>query len=106
MTQRRNHVRDGGPDEHGDGAHNASQNNSCRCHRSLRSIKRSLLWRATIFGSPARLFIRHSSSGIRHSPMFLDEEAVRGLLRMDELIDAMRGALRDLFAGRGEAPMA
>ena len=37
--------------------------------------------------------------------MFLDEEAVRGLLRMDELIDAMRGALRDLSAGRVEQPM-
>jgi len=37
--------------------------------------------------------------------MFLDEEAVRGLLRMDELIDAMRGALRDLSAGQVEQPM-
>ena len=37
--------------------------------------------------------------------MFLDEDAVRALLRMDELIDAMRGALRDLSAGRVEQPM-
>lgn len=37
--------------------------------------------------------------------MFLDEEAVRALLRMDELIDAMRGALRDLSAGRVEQPL-
>jgi alanine dehydrogenase len=37
--------------------------------------------------------------------MFLDEDAVRGLLRMDELIDAMRGALRDLSAGKVEQPM-
>jgi alanine dehydrogenase len=37
--------------------------------------------------------------------MFMDEDAVRGLLRMDELIDAMRGALRDLSAGRVEQPM-
>lgn len=37
--------------------------------------------------------------------MFLDEDAVRGLLRMDELIDAMRGALRDLSAGRVQQPM-
>ncbi len=37
--------------------------------------------------------------------MFLDEDAVRGLLRMDELIDAMRSALRDLSAGRVEQPM-
>ena len=37
--------------------------------------------------------------------MFLDEDEVRSLLRMDELIDAMRGALRDLSAGRVEQPM-
>jgi len=51
------------------------------------------------------LFTRHSAFGIGHSTMFLDEDAVRSLLRMDELIDAMRGALRDLSAGRVEQPL-
>jgi alanine dehydrogenase len=37
--------------------------------------------------------------------MVLDEDAVRALLRMDELIPAMRGALRDLSAGKVEQPM-
>lgn len=37
--------------------------------------------------------------------MFLDEDAVRSLLRMEELIPAMTGALRDLSAGRVEQPM-
>ncbi|HEY2615073.1 MAG TPA: NAD(P)-binding domain-containing protein [Chthoniobacterales bacterium] len=39
------------------------------------------------------------------APIFLGEREVRGLLRMEELIDAMRGALRDLSAGRVEQPM-
>lgn len=37
--------------------------------------------------------------------MFLDEEKVRSLLRMEELIPAMAGALRDLSAGKVEQPM-
>ncbi len=37
--------------------------------------------------------------------MFLDEEKVRALLRMEELIPAMAGALRDLSAGKVEQPM-
>lgn len=37
--------------------------------------------------------------------MFLDEEKVRSLLRMEELIPAMAHALRDLSAGRVEQPM-
>ena len=37
--------------------------------------------------------------------MFLDEDEVRGLLRMEELIPAMAGALRDLSAGKVEQPM-
>jgi ornithine cyclodeaminase/alanine dehydrogenase-like protein (mu-crystallin family) len=37
--------------------------------------------------------------------MFLDEDAVRGLLQMDELIEAMRGALRDLSSGKVRQPM-
>ena len=36
---------------------------------------------------------------------FLDENEVRGLLRMEELIPAMAGALRDLSAGKVEQPM-
>ena len=37
--------------------------------------------------------------------MFLDEEKVRPLLRMEELIPAMADALRDLSAGKVEQPM-
>jgi len=37
--------------------------------------------------------------------MFLDEEKVRALLRMEELIPAMAAALRDLSAGKVEQPM-
>jgi thiomorpholine-carboxylate dehydrogenase len=37
--------------------------------------------------------------------MFLDEERVRALLRMEELIPAMANALRDLSAGKVEQPM-
>jgi len=37
--------------------------------------------------------------------MFLDEDAVRSLLRMEELIPAMAGALRDLSAGRVQQPL-
>ena len=37
--------------------------------------------------------------------MFLDEDKVRALLRMEELIPAMAGALRDLSAGKVEQPM-
>ena len=37
--------------------------------------------------------------------MFLGEEEVRELLRMEELIPAMAGALRDLSAGKVEQPM-
>jgi ornithine cyclodeaminase/alanine dehydrogenase-like protein (mu-crystallin family) len=37
--------------------------------------------------------------------MFLDEGAVRSHLRMEELIPAMAGALRDLSAGKVEQPM-
>ena len=37
--------------------------------------------------------------------MFLDEKRVRALLRMEELIPAMAGALRDLSAGKVEQPM-
>lgn len=37
--------------------------------------------------------------------MFLDEEEVRSLLRMDELIPAMADALRDLSAGKVEQPL-
>src|SRR5450432_582985 len=37
--------------------------------------------------------------------MFLDEEKVRSLLRMEELIPAMADALRDLSAGEVEQPM-
>ena len=37
--------------------------------------------------------------------MFIDEEKIRGLLRMEELIPAMRDALRDLSAGKVEQPM-
>ena len=37
--------------------------------------------------------------------MFLSEDTVRALLRMEELIPAMRGALRDLSAGKVEQPM-
>ena len=37
--------------------------------------------------------------------MFLDEDAVRSLLRMEELIPAMAAALRDLSAGKVEQPM-
>jgi ornithine cyclodeaminase/alanine dehydrogenase-like protein (mu-crystallin family) len=51
------------------------------------------------------LFIRHSAFGIRHSRMFLDEDEVRRLLRMEELIPAMAGALRDLSVGKVEQPM-
>jgi alanine dehydrogenase len=35
----------------------------------------------------------------------IDEEEVRGLLRMEELIPAMAGALRDLSAGKVQQPM-
>src|SRR5450631_461563 len=51
------------------------------------------------------LFIRHSAFAIRHSPMFLGEDEVRELLRMEELIPAMADALRDLSAGKVEQPM-
>jgi alanine dehydrogenase len=37
--------------------------------------------------------------------MFLDEEKVRALLRMEELIPAMADALRELSAGKVEQPM-
>src|SRR4030095_16629925 len=37
--------------------------------------------------------------------MFLDEEKVRGLLRMEELIPAMASALRELSSGKVEQPM-
>jgi alanine dehydrogenase len=37
--------------------------------------------------------------------MFLGEEEIRGLLRMEELIPAMRVALRDLSAGKVEQPL-
>jgi len=37
--------------------------------------------------------------------MFLDEQDVRALLRMEELIPAMADALRDLSAGRVEQPL-
>jgi thiomorpholine-carboxylate dehydrogenase len=37
--------------------------------------------------------------------MFISEEEVRALLRMEELIPAMTGALRDLSAGKIEQPM-
>ena len=37
--------------------------------------------------------------------MFFDEKQVRALLRMDELIPAMAGALRDLSLGKVEQPM-
>ncbi|HEX5175871.1 MAG TPA: ornithine cyclodeaminase family protein [Chthoniobacteraceae bacterium] len=37
--------------------------------------------------------------------MFLDEEKVRALLRMEELIPAMANALRDLSAGKVEQPL-
>ncbi len=37
--------------------------------------------------------------------MLLDEEKIRSLLRMEELIPAMAGALRDLSAGKVEQPM-
>jgi alanine dehydrogenase len=37
--------------------------------------------------------------------MFLDEEKVRSLLRMEELIPAMANALRDLSAGKVEQPL-
>lgn len=37
--------------------------------------------------------------------MFLDEEKVRALLRMEELIPAMAGAMRDLSAGKVEQPL-
>jgi len=37
--------------------------------------------------------------------MFLTEEKVRAVLRMDELIPAMAGALRDLSAGKVQQPM-
>src|SRR5437763_8398837 len=37
--------------------------------------------------------------------MFLTEEQVRAVLRMDELIPAMAGALRDLSAGKVQQPM-
>ena len=37
--------------------------------------------------------------------MYLDEEKVRALLRMEELIPAMASALRDLSAGKIEQPM-
>src|SRR5437762_3994315 len=37
--------------------------------------------------------------------MFLDEEAVRSLLRMEELIPAMADAMRDLSAGKVEQPL-
>jgi ornithine cyclodeaminase/alanine dehydrogenase-like protein (mu-crystallin family) len=36
---------------------------------------------------------------------FLDEDEVRGLLRMEELIPAMSGALRELSAGKAVQPM-
>jgi ornithine cyclodeaminase/alanine dehydrogenase-like protein (mu-crystallin family) len=37
--------------------------------------------------------------------MFLDEEKVRSLLRMDELIPAMADAMRDLSAGKVQQPL-
>jgi ornithine cyclodeaminase/alanine dehydrogenase-like protein (mu-crystallin family) len=37
--------------------------------------------------------------------MFLDEDDVRELLRMEELIPVMKGALRDLSEGKVEQPM-
>jgi len=37
--------------------------------------------------------------------MFLTEEQVRAVLRMDELIPAMARALRDLSAGKVQQPM-
>lgn len=37
--------------------------------------------------------------------MFLDEDEVRRLLRMEELIPAMSDALRELSAGKVEQPM-
>ena len=37
--------------------------------------------------------------------MFLDEEKVRSLLRMEELIPAMAGAMRDLSAGKVQQPL-
>ena len=37
--------------------------------------------------------------------MFLDEDAVRSFLRMEELIPAMAGAMRDLSAGRIQQPL-
>ncbi len=37
--------------------------------------------------------------------MFLDEERVRSLLRMEDLIPAMAGAMRDLSAGKVEQPL-
>jgi len=37
--------------------------------------------------------------------MFLDEEKVRALLRMEELVPAMAAALRELSAGKVEQPM-
>src|ERR1044071_2375116 len=57
------------------------------------------------FGREVHLSIRHLASGIRHSTMFLDEQDVRALLPMEELIPAMADALRDLSAGRVEQPL-
>ena len=37
--------------------------------------------------------------------MFLDEEKVRALLRMEELIPAMAGAMRDLSSGKVQQPL-
>jgi len=37
--------------------------------------------------------------------MFLDEEKVRSFLRMEELIPAMAGAMRDLSAGKVQQPL-
>ncbi len=39
------------------------------------------------------------------SAMYLDEEQVRALLRMEDLIPAMAGAMRDLSAGRVQQPL-
>ena len=40
-----------------------------------------------------------------HTPLFLDEDAVRAALRMDALIPAVRDALVALSAGRVVQPV-
>jgi len=51
------------------------------------------------------LFTRHSAFSIRHFIMVLGEEEVRSHLRMEELIPAMAGALRDLSSGKVKQPI-